>query len=426
MIRVGVFPAGTEIGLEINNALKYVKDIELVGITSAKDHSAFVYKRLVTNAPFLGEDGLIDFLAKAVIKEKIDYIFPSGDEASMVLSENEEKLGATVVMAGVEASRICCFKSLTFEALEGIDFLPDIYSSKELSKINYPVFIKPDRGQGSVGAKRIENEKELTTIANLNEYIICEYLPGKEFTVDCISNQNTRVMFVGMRQRERIKSGISVASSNIPLPDRVKDFAQQIASRLKLMGAWFFQLKEDGAGKLKLMEVATRIAGTMGMYRNKGINFPLISLCIARGFDIDLVDNRFDLAVDRALVSRYATSLEYKKVYIDLDDTLILGKEINAEMMRFLYQCQNKRVDLILITRHVSDVEKTLNTFKIHLGLFKKIIHLQSNDKKSEFMDSNSSIFIDDSFGERLEVSSKLGIPVFDLDSIELLIDWKR
>ncbi len=36
-----------------------------------------------------------------------------------------------------------------------------------------------------------------------------------------------------------------------------------------------------------------------------------------------------------------------------------------------------------------------------------------------------ASIFIDDSFSERKKVFEKTDIPVFDLDSIECLIDWR-
>ena len=62
----------------------------------------------------------------------------------------------------------------------------------------------------------------------------------------------------------------------------------------------------------------------------------------------------------------------------------------------------------------------------IHKDLFRKIIHLKEGEKKSGFITGRSSIFIDDSFSERMDVSSVCSVPTFDVDSIELLIDWKR
>jgi hypothetical protein len=39
--------------------------------------------------------------------------------------------------------------------------------------------------------------------------------------------------------------------------------------------------------------------------------------------------------------------------------------------------------------------------------------------------DDLSAIFIDDSFSERMVISNKLKLPVFDLDAVESLIDWR-
>ena len=51
---------------------------------------------------------------------------------------------------------------------------------------------------------------------------------------------------------------------------------------------------------------------------------------------------------------------------------------------------------------------------------------LTKEDEKYKFMDEDvPSIFIDDSFSERLAISERLGIPVFDLDAVESLIDWR-
>ena len=38
---------------------------------------------------------------------------------------------------------------------------------------------------------------------------------------------------------------------------------------------------------------------------------------------------------------------------------------------------------------------------------------------------SGRAIFIDDSFAERRQVRESCGIPVFDLDMVESLLDWR-
>ena len=76
--------------------------------------------------------------------------------------------------------------------------------------------------------------------------------------------------------------------------------------------------------------------------------------------------------------------------------------------------------------KHIKDIEETLRELKIDINLFDEIILLSKEVEKIDFMDVEvPSIFIDDSFSERLSVAENLDIPVFDLDAVESLIDWK-
>lgn len=78
-------------------------------------------------------------------------------------------------------------------------------------------------------------------------------------------------------------------------------------------------------------------------------------------------------------------------------------------------------------TRHELDIYKTLSTLKIDKGLFNKIKVLDKNQLKSEAIEDRINvIFIDNSYQERREVKKKLGIPVFDVDAIQSLIDWRE
>ena len=54
--------------------------------------------------------------------------------------------------------------------------------------------------------------------------------------------------------------------------------------------------------------------------------------------------------------------------------------------------------------------------------LFDSIIHLDKDAKKSDWIKQQNSIFIDDSFSERMEVFNAKEIPTFDINMLELLI----
>ncbi|MNN70190.1 hypothetical protein D3C81_1860270 [compost metagenome] len=94
--------------------------------------------------------------------------------------------------------------------------------------------------------------------------------------------------------------------------------------------------------------------------------------------------------------------------------------------MALIYQWQARSVEVVLITRHASCPRETLERFRIAPQLFAGIIHIQDGSPKSAAIDRpDRAIFIDDAYRERLDVSRTLGLPVFDLDAIEQLLDWR-
>lgn len=425
MKRIGVFPAGSEIGLEICSALKYTKDFQLIGLSSVPSHASYVYNENIENLPNYYESNFIDELNEKIKKFNIDMIYPAYDDIQLFLTENQKKIVAPIVTASMDTVQKCRFKSRTYKVLEKYDFVPTTYD--DIDNISqYPVFVKPDRGQGSQGARKVSNKNELEYILDRNsEMIICEYLPGKEYTISCFTDYKGDLLSCSMRDRLRIKNGISVSSKIIEDNIKIKNIALAINKEFSFFGAWFFQVKENDYGDYKLLEVAPRIAGTMGLDRNKGINYPLLTIYTRMGMPVDIVENKYKIKVDRALISRYQIDFDYQNIYVDLDDTIILKEKVNSYLMMFLYQAINKGKNIFLITKHIRDVESTLMHYKISINLFSEIIHLDRSDDKAKYINKKESIFIDDSFAERKNVSLKCNIPVFDISEIESLIDWR-
>ena len=57
--------------------------------------------------------------------------------------------------------------------------------------------------------------------------------------------------------------------------------------------------------------------------------------------------------------------------------------------------------------------------------LFDEIVELTFDTPKYTVIEPFGAIFIDNSFAERKIVHEKLGIPVFDIDAREVLLDWR-
>ena len=427
MKNVLVFPCGSEIGLEIHNALKYSKDFKLFGGSSVDDHGKYVYKNYIPDIPFIDDDNLLKFLNNITEEYDIDLIYPSHDDVVLKLSELKDELKAHVVVSDDYTCDICRFKSKTYELFREYDFTPKTYEIDEITDDDeFPIFLKPDVGQGAKGVALAENPDDLKHHFSQNPGLIAvEYLPGDEYTIDCFSADN-KLLYCEKRQRIRIKDGISVNATTIKTDDEIRKIAEIINSKLTFDGAWFFQLKKDKAGRYKLLEIAPRIAGTMALHRNTGVNFPLLTLYAHLGVDVSIISNTNRLTIDRALTNRFNYEIDYERVYLDFDDTVFVKGRINTYLMMFLYQCVNENKQIILITKHVKDIYETLNELKIDKDLFDEIITLRKDDDKFKYIDNEiSSIFIDDSFSERQAISDKSDIPVFDLDAVESLIDWR-
>ena len=419
-----VFPAGTEIAFEIHDALKNSKFVNLFGATSVPCHAEFVFQTCVTGLPFVDDPTLISALNRVIDAYGIDYVYPAHDSALLRFSEERDALHAEVIASAREPVEICRSKNKTYRFLSGAPYLPAFYLSADEIP-GYPVFIKPAVGQGSQGARMIKDRTHLEeALSEGQEYTICEYLPGEELTVDCFTDRHGSLLVVSPRSRERIRAGIAVRSRNLPLTEELRSIAEDINRRLSFNGAWFFQVKKNATGQFRLLEIAPRIAGTMGLTRNLGINMPLLTLYNFWGIDVSLIPNREELLLDRAFISRFRTDLSYNSVYVDFDDTLLVRGKVNAFLMMFLYQAFNQGKRLCLLTRHSTDIFTDLEKACIPASLFSEIIRLEEAGAKTDYINPDS-IFIDDSFSERKRVRDALGIPVFDLDMVESLIDWR-
>lgn len=416
-----VFPCGSEIAFEIYRSLKHSKHFHLFGANSVSDHGRFVFEDYISDIPFISEGQFILHMKRVVKKYNIDYIYPAMDSVITVLKENEEELGCYVIASPKKTTQICLSKKTTYEQLGDVVCIPQEYKLE--SDKAFPVFCKPSIGYGSREVKIVKNQEMLE--AHLREYpdaMILEYLPGAEYTIDCFTDKDRVLLFCGTRVRCRILNGISVNTVNVKEDVIFKNIAEKINSAIEFRGAWFIQLKRRNNGELVLLEISSRLGGSSALYRARGINFAELSLFDAMDVPVSIIDNGYNVEMDRALDNCFKLDLDYEEVFIDYDDTIILNNcEYNLEAIKFLYYCKNKKTKITLLTMHEGDLEKSLKYFQL-INFFDRVIHITQKDNKAKYIDNKNSIFIDDSFIERKNVWEQIHIPVFSIDMIECLM----
>lgn len=415
-----VFPANSEIGLEIYRQLRFTKGIKLIGASSSVGAASYTYEIYDNNFPSVYDEKFIEYILNFCLSNKIELIIPAHDDVIYKLSQSKDYFNEIkILVPEFELAHTLRHKSLTYRKLHGIVKVPKLYNFKDLNNSNiYPIFIKEDAGQGSRGAYLAQDYSDALN-NKLIEPIYCEYLPGAEVSIDCFS-VNGKLLIAEERTRKSTTNGISNLTYSL-LDTKLKEYCNEISKYLCMNNAWFAQFKEDIEGKWTLLEIAARIAGSSGLTHVKGFNLMEASIWNIEAPISRFLINDINVTMSRSLDIKCKIELQYNYVYVDLDDTLLINGQINHELIGFLYRSINLDKKIILITRHQSNLQHTLQVSR--LNIFDEIIHITNNEPKSKYIKYLDSIFIDDSFRERHDVSVTIGIPVFSPSMVIFLKD---
>lgn len=421
-LNVLIFPCGSENAGEIFQALRYSLHVnKLIGASSVSDHGEFRFDIYEGDLPNINEELFQSSFEKLIERHGVDVVFATHDTVAQKLAEIKKTGNWYLVNGDPETARIARHKSATYERFTDCDWAPKrYYTATDVA--HWPVIVKPDCGQGGNGIERVSDPEMLSAaLRRISDAVVVEYLPGEEITVDCFTDRNRKLVWAGPRTRERVRAGISMRSCVVPLDTEIDVIVATINHRLVLRGPWFVQLKRDSSGRWKLLEVSCRVAGSMVFQRSRGVNLPLMALHDYMGREVTALPNSAITIIDRSIISRARSDITFERVYVDLDDTLIIDGEAVPVVMAFIYQCRRKGVPVRLITRHEELPRATLEKAAIAISLFTEIIHLTRGEKKSAFV-TPGSLFIDNYFPERFDVSQIANTVVIDTDAVEFFL----
>ena len=409
-MKILILPGTTLVAKEIRVSLESMRGAELYGAGFELTHpDTNLYQEY-----FHVESGLNDYnlnvLKEIIWEKKIQFIFLAHDQYLYDFRECFEISGARIIRNNTKAIEITSFKSKTYEFFRDKIPTPKTFTLDEALESDEDFFVKPDRGQGSTGGFR-------TSKSNLEAnysptYIISENLPGREYTVDCFSSRDSKIVYAAARERLQKRHGISVETKILSLPV-ISEFSNVISHALKLNGAWFFQMKEDYSGDLKLLEIGLRVAGASGINRLRGINLPQMQICQELGQEIVVLAHATEPEVNPTGVD---LGFDFEEVFLDFDDTMVAGETVRPNVMSFLSNCEQNDIPVSVVSRHAGNLEQILLR-NFPRFVFNDIIHILDKSEKSRYMPQSKRIlFIDDSFSERKQVKESLKQKVLALD----------
>ncbi len=239
--------------------------------------------------PMTTDRRYIPIIKSICFRERIHLLIPTIDDELPLFGRHTEDFGTMGIHVAVSSERtslICNDKyaSAQFFMDKDIPFartwLPE---ELDFSELQYPLFLKPRSGRGSVGAFPIINERELRFFLDyVPDPIIQEYLEGKEYTIDLLADFNGNVIAAVPRERMVIRSGVTDRGKTRNHPAMIQ-LAIRAAQALDIRGPANIQVKLH-EGKATLFELNPRFSGGIPLTIASGADFPcwLIEMCCGR------------------------------------------------------------------------------------------------------------------------------------------------
>jgi carbamoyl-phosphate synthase large subunit len=177
----------------------------------------------------------------------------------------------------------------------------------------YPVIVKPRAGSGSRDISVVVSAAELAALGERDGFIVQEYLPGEEFSIDVLSDAAGRVVAAVPRLRARVDSGVSVAGRTIH-DEELETFGRVVADAAGLAFISNVQARRDSAGRAALLEVNPRAPGALPLTMASGVDMPRLALDSLLGRPLpDHIPFR-EVAMVRFLEERFMDLSEVEKV----------------------------------------------------------------------------------------------------------------
>lgn len=262
--------------------------------------------------PMASDPGFIDALVNICREKKIDVLLPLVTRELIPLSKNTaafESAGTKVLVSSADSLEIANDKSRLYQFLEwrGIPVpafrvVENVDQFREaVRELGYPsktVCFKPSVSNGSRGFRIISsqvneldllfNHKPNSTYMSLEnaiailssgrfpELLVSEYLPGDEYSIDCLVNRGEPVLVVP-RVRTKMINGISVEGEFIR-DENIIGYCSRIVRELKLHGNIGIQVKQSDSGQFLLLEINPRVQGTISSALGAGVNLPALAV----------------------------------------------------------------------------------------------------------------------------------------------------
>lgn len=247
-------------------------------------------------------------------EQKIDALISLNDLELPILAENKERFevqGVKVIVSSPEVIDIAFDKYKTAQWVESLGLvspktyvrLDDVKKALVAGEIEFPLFMKPRWGSGSIGLESIADMEELDIYYNLlmkkikktilatasvgDEYImIQEKLTGSEFGLDIMNDLNGKNVAVSVKQKLAMRAGETDKAVTVDLPE-VREMGRKIGMTLGHIGNLDVDIMQRADGAYCVLELNPRFGGGFPFSYEAGVNMPKAIIQWVKGEEVD-------------------------------------------------------------------------------------------------------------------------------------------
>jgi carbamoyl-phosphate synthase large subunit len=271
-----------------------------------------------TLVPAGSDPGFADAALARCVAMGVNVLIPTCDAELLPLGRARagfREAGVELLLAPDRALDVCLDKLALVERCAGRVPVPrtERLDQADPGLWTYPVMVKPRRGSGSRGIRMVGSAQELTEMQASADYLVQEYLPGTEYSIDVLADVTGHVVASVPRVRERVDSGVSVAGRTLHDAE-LERLGADMAVVTGLTYVANVQFRRDAAGRPALLEVNPRFPGTMPLTVASGVDMPLMALDALRGKPLPAQAGFRDVAMVRYLDERFIELGEVQEV----------------------------------------------------------------------------------------------------------------
>lgn len=262
--------------------------------------------------PKVNDHNYIDLLFDISRQENVSLVVSLFDIDLPYLAEARNRFlnaGIQVAVSDPYVIEIANDKWLTYEFLvrnniatpKSYISLNDVRSALSMGEIQYPLFIKPRWGMGSIAIFRADSTDELDffyhysrkqisatylkilSSKNLQESVLIqEFVPGAEFGVDVFNDLAGNHLSTIVKRKFAMRSGETDGAVTVESPE-ISEIGKQISSLLRHRGNMDIDVLLNDKGIPHVLELNARFGGGYPFSHLAGARFPDALVAMVKG-----------------------------------------------------------------------------------------------------------------------------------------------